>query len=119
MEELVMAFAELPRESSMLVRRMELDGILTVCGVAGALLYLTSFAAVQSGRMRGDGVAYALVNTVAALLVLSSLSVSFNAGAFIIQTSFATIGATAIILKLRSRRRLTRERPSAVAPSRP
>lgn len=77
---------------------------LTAAGVAGAILYLTTFTAVQAGRLRGDSITYSACNTVAALLVLSSLSVSFNTGAFIIQTSFATIGTIAIVLKLRARR---------------
>ena len=86
----------------------QVEAALTACGIAGAALYLAGFALLLTGRLSGTGILYPASNTVAALLVLSSLSVSFNAGAFIIQISFAAIGAASVLMKLRARRLETR-----------
>lgn len=125
MIELLSPLGDLPRMLDELTMDERARFALTGAGITGALIYLMSFAAVQSGRLRGDSITYSAFNTVAALLVLSSLSVSFNPGAFIIQTSFATIGMMAILLKLRARHmalkpvRARARRISAAARSRP
>lgn len=83
-------------------------------GLAGVVVYLGSYAALQSGLLRGSGYTYAIANLVAASLVLTSLMNSFNLSSAIIQVAWITISIAGIIrlyyirnsMKLSARERL-------------
>ena len=104
MMDLLAALGDVPGAIDGFVRHANAQRALSAFGIVGAVIYLSGFTLLQMGRMRGDGITYATMNTIAALLVLSSLTAQFNAGAFIIQVSFATIGAISIAAKLNRRR---------------
>ena len=104
MLDLLPPLGELPGVLESFVREVPTQRALSVFGIVGAVIYLSGFTLLQMGRMRGDSIAYAALNTIAALLVLASLAAHFNAGAFIIQVSFAAIGAVSVIAKLHARR---------------
>lgn len=65
-------------------------------GLAGVVLYLSSYALLQAGLLRGSGYAYALLNLCAASLVLISLTVAFNMSSAIIQASWIIISVMGI-----------------------
>ncbi len=48
--------------------------VFEILGLAGVGVYLGSYAALQSGLLRGSGYAYAFANLVASGLVLTSLA---------------------------------------------
>ena len=60
-------------------------------GLAGVVLYLVTYALLQTGLLRGSGFAYAVLNLCAASLVLLSLTVAFNLSSAIIQISWIMI----------------------------
>lgn len=62
-----------------------------LAGYAGVVCYLGSYAALQSGMIRGNGYAYASLNLLAAVLILVSLTKQFNLSATIVQISYITI----------------------------
>ncbi len=76
------------------------DG-MEVVGVAGFVVYIFSFKLVQAEKLDGNGVAYALMNVVAASFVLVSLASAFNLASFLIQISFISIGLYGVVKKLR------------------
>ncbi len=63
-----------------------------VCGIAGVVLYVGSYFALQAGLIKGQGYLYASVNTAAAALVLLSLVDAFNLSSAIIQAVWIVIG---------------------------
>lgn len=67
-----------------------------VCGFVGVAIYLGSYAALQTGFLRGHGYAYAAYNLLASSLVLNSLLASFNLWSAIIQVSFMLISIIGI-----------------------
>lgn len=67
------------------------DIVLEAVGVAGVAIYLGSYALLNAGRIDSSGYAYALMNMIAACLVLVSLSVSFNLSSTLIQISWILI----------------------------
>ena len=70
--------------------------IYEIIGVMGVAVYLGSYAALQLGLLRGQGYAYASLNTLAAALVLISLTDAFNLSSAIIQVSWIVIGVVGI-----------------------
>lgn len=66
-------------------------------GVLGFFTYLSAFAAVQFGRMDGNGLGYALSNMLAATLVGASLLAEFNLSSALIQASFLIVGAFGVL----------------------
>lgn len=76
-------------------------GLTDAIGVAGFVTYIISFCLVQTGRLCGNSVAFAVANVVAAAFVLISLVNAFNMASFLIQISFISIGLCGIWRKLR------------------
>ncbi|KNG92521.1 CBU_0592 family membrane protein [Pseudaestuariivita atlantica] len=70
-------------------------------GVAGFLLYMASFAALQLELIEGQGLMYPLSNVLAASLVLVSLAAEWNLASAMIQVSWITIGTVGAVLRLR------------------
>ncbi len=66
--------------------------LLDAIGLFGALLYLTSYVAVQTRKLDGNSLQFTAANTVAALFVLIGLFQNFNIAAAIIQITWVAIG---------------------------
>ncbi len=62
-----------------------------MAGLVGVAFYLGSYAALQSGLLRGAGYTYTLLNMVAASLVLVSLFAEWNMSSALIQVSWIVI----------------------------
>jgi hypothetical protein len=75
------------------------DLILNGAGVLGAATYLSAYAAVQLGRIDGNGRTYTILNTVASGLVLASLTISFNAASAVIQIAWLSIGCCSLLAR--------------------
>lgn len=67
------------------------QSLLDSAGLAGVVLYLGSYAALQAGFIRGSSYLYAALNAAAAALVLVSLTRDFNLSSAIIQVAWITI----------------------------
>ena len=75
-----------------------------IAGVAGSLLILGSYLLLQLGRIRPDQLVWPTLNGAGALLVLLSLAVDFNLGAFILELSWLGISLVGLVRVLRTRR---------------
>ena len=91
--------------------------LLQAIGVAGFLTYVLNYALLSLRLLHSDDARFFLINTVAALLVLISLSQAFNLAAALIQVFWIMIGIPAILLRL-ARRRSDRRADAARAPAR-
>lgn len=65
-------------------------------GVLGFFAYMGSFALLQARLIDGNGPVYALMNVIAASLVLISLADAFNLASLLIQVSWIIIGLAGI-----------------------
>jgi hypothetical protein len=72
------------------------ETIFEIAGMAGVAFYLGSYAALQLGIVNGQGYTYAILNTIAASLVLISLASAFNLSSAIIQVSWIILGIIGI-----------------------
>ena len=84
-------------EGFQLTQVLDRAAVFNAIGLAGAFLYLMSYAAVQAGRLDGNGILFTWINTVAAGLVLSGLMYSFNMASVVIQVAWLTIGLARIL----------------------
>lgn len=75
----------------------------------GFLFYIGGFAALQLELLDGRGMAYSVVNILAAALVLISLAGEFNQASAMIQVSWVTIGLSGLCLRIWQRRRARRD----------
>lgn len=80
--------------------------VFDIVGILGVALYLGSYAALQTGFLRGQGYAYASINAAAASCVLISLWQSFNLSSALIQVFWIIISAVGITRLYLLRRRL-------------
>lgn len=67
-----------------------------LAGFAGVAFYLSSYALLQMGAVRGNGYPYAVMNMLGAGLVLVSLFASWNLFSAIIQISWITLSVVGI-----------------------
>ena len=84
---------------------LELTTLFWVAGLVGVAFYLGSYAALQAGVLRGSGYAYAILNLIAASLVLVSLFTEWSLSSAIIQVSWiviSVVGLTRIWLENRA-----------------
>lgn len=65
-------------------------------GHLGAAFYIGSYASLQSGLIKGSGYTYAVLNLIAASLVLISLTYAFNAASAFIQVFWIAISIVGI-----------------------
>lgn len=72
------------------------DFLYEWAGYAGVAVYLGAYVALQIGLIPGVGYRYAMLNMVAALLVLVSLIQAFNMASAIIQVSWVVISVVGI-----------------------
>ncbi|OIQ45289.1 MAG: hypothetical protein BM558_04380 [Roseobacter sp. MedPE-SW] len=66
--------------------------VLQIIGVIGFSLYITAFTLLQTGRICGNSIGYTCFVISAASCVLISLISAFNLAAFLIQTSYVSLG---------------------------
>ncbi len=71
--------------------------LINAIGILGVSLYLGSYAALQTGFLRGQGYLYPAINMAAASCVLISLMQHFNLSSAIIQISWITISLIGIV----------------------
>lgn len=81
---------------------------LQLVGILGFCCYVTSYTCLSFGFLTSDHIRYYVLNTLAALLVMTSLAHEFNLASAMIQTFWITIGCVAIALRLFRRRRARR-----------
>lgn len=67
------------------------DLIFNAIGLTGVVFYISAYAALQAGLLKGNGYSYTTLNLVAASLVLVSLSNNFNLSSAIIQITWIAI----------------------------
>lgn len=68
-----------------------------IAGIAGVALYLASYGLLQAGILRGASYAYAVLNLVAAALLLVSLTADWNLASALIQISWIVISLAGIL----------------------
>lgn len=78
---------------------------LEMAGVAGFGLYVTNYTLLTFHRLHSHDALYFGINLVAATLVLVSLTASFNLASAMIQIFWVFISSTAIVLRLKRKRR--------------
>ena len=72
-----------------------------LAGILGSVLIVGTYLLLQLGRMRSDQVAFPLLNGLGAALVLTSLLVEFNLGAFILECFWLLISVIGLVRLLR------------------
>lgn len=79
-------------------------------GYLGVALVLLAYLLLQARLLRGDGLAYQLMNLLGALgLILSLLFGSFNMAAFLMEVAWLLISLYGIVRNWRLRRRQPEE----------
>jgi hypothetical protein len=70
-------------------------------GIGGSLLIVGSYLLLQTGRLSADHIAWSAANGAGALLVLLSLLVEFNLGAFLLEGFWLVISLVGLVRALR------------------
>ncbi|MEM9385428.1 MAG: hypothetical protein AAGA68_10235 [Pseudomonadota bacterium] len=78
-------------------------------GNLGVMLVLLTYAMVQLGRLGATSVTYGSLNAVGAVLILVSLSNTFNLSSFVIEICWLTISLIGVTRTLWRRHRARRE----------
>lgn len=79
--------------------------IFDVIGYFGAFIYIASYALLSFNKIQGEGATYHILNLLAPVCVLVSLSNSFNAPSAIIQSVWLVLSSVALFRILKNRRR--------------
>ena len=85
-------------------------------GVLGGLLYMLSYALLNTGRIIGHGYAYIGLNLAGASCMAVSLYVHWNGPSFAVQICWIAISAVGIFKRYQAARRQAKQRAQA-APS--
>lgn len=89
------------------VRQVFQSGVFyDLIGFVGFVFYMLSYGMLQFGRIAGDSYWYAVLNIVAAILVLISLAAQFNLASLLIQLAWIVISVAGIIRTRRVRSRV-------------
>ena len=72
-----------------------------LAGITGSVLIVGTYLLLQVGRMRSDQLAFPALNGLGAALVLVSLLVEFNLGAFILECFWLLISVVGLVRLLR------------------
>lgn len=72
-----------------------------LAGILGSVLITGSYLLLQLGRMRADQLAWPSLNGLGAALVMASLLVEFNLGAFILECFWLGISLVGLVRLLR------------------
>ena len=78
--------------------------IADVLGLIGSAIFIAAFAYANWAKSL-DKVVFNLANLVGAILLLISLSVTFNLAAFVLEAAWGTIAAVGLTLAVRSKMR--------------
>ncbi len=73
-------------------------------GFIGVAFLLSSYAALQFGRISADAPLYSILNALAALMILFSLIFSFNAASFVIELFWLIISLVGLMRSLRKKK---------------
>jgi len=76
---------------------------LEVIGIIGFGLYVINYSLLTLHKLHSHDALYFCINLVAAVLVLVSLSSSFNLASAMIQAFWVVISSAAILIRIRSR----------------
>lgn len=68
-----------------------------IVGIFGVACILLMYLAVQTGRARGGGLLYSLVNMAGALMILYSLTFEFNLASMVIQLCWVAISLVGLV----------------------
>jgi hypothetical protein len=84
-------------------------------GLAGVALVLLAYFGLQSGKLRGDGIAFQVANILGAGGIAVSLVYDFNLSAMIIELSWIAISIYGLVrgIRLRAEARAAAARPAA------
>lgn len=72
-------------------------------GLAGVALVLIAYFGLQSGRMRGDGIAFQVANILGAGAIALSLVYDFNLSAMVIELCWIAISIYGLVRGVRAR----------------
>ena len=75
-----------------------------IIGLAGSALFIAAFAYANVAKELNK-VWFNLANLVGAILLLISLSVTFNLAAFVLEAAWGTIAAVGLVLAIRTKTR--------------
>ena len=75
-----------------------------IIGLLGSALFITAFAYANVSKVF-DKVWFNFANLVGAILLLISLSVTFNLAAFVLEAAWGTIAAVGLALAIRAKMR--------------
>jgi hypothetical protein len=75
-----------------------------IIGLIGSAIFLAAFAYANVAKQLNK-VAFNLANLVGAILLLISLSVTFNLAAFVLEAAWGAIAAVGLVLAVRARLR--------------
>ena len=87
-----------------------------IVGVLGAAFVLLAYFGLQSGKLRGDGVAFQVANILGAGAIAVSLVFKFNLGAMVIELAWIVISVYGLVRGVRTRaaaKAATRQAPGA------
>lgn len=73
-------------------------------GLLGVSLVLLAYGLLQTEKVRSDQMAYPLINLIGAILILVSLTRTFNLASFVIEICWIGISLYGIAKVLRARR---------------
>jgi hypothetical protein len=79
-----------------------------IIGLAGSALFIAAFAYANVSKSLNK-VLFNLANLVGAILLLISLSVTFNLAAFVLEAAWGTIAAVGLVMAIRARMQERRE----------
>lgn len=79
-----------------------------IIGLAGSALFIAAFAYANVSKSLNK-VLFNLANLIGAILLLISLSVTFNLAAFVLEAAWGTIAAVGLVMAIRARMQERRE----------
>ena len=85
------------------------DWLYQGIGITGVVIGLTAYFLLQAGKMRGDQLAYPLLNLIGAALIAVSLLWHWNLAAFLLEAAWMLISIYGIIRLLRKRQEKAHE----------
>lgn len=65
--------------------------LFDIIGIAGVVLILAAYFLLQSGRLTSEDLAFPVTNLIGAVLILVSLTNTFNLASFIIELAWIAI----------------------------
>lgn len=78
--------------------------IFDAAGVLGAALIVLAYALLQAEKLKAEGAGFAALNLTGALLIILSLTASWNLSAFLLEAAWACISLRGLHRALRAGR---------------